>query len=419
MAPGLRCVPLMRAAFLLLALCACEGGSIMVPPSTVTVPAPTVVSGALTEGEALHRTEQALPAGVVSVGRVNDSPVIATADGVLQLQGTSFVALPVGAAGEAMSTGAVHFLAPRSTGLLAVAEGGLFHDWEGHLLRSPLSDSLAMVSVQAIDAFGSGGAEELWLVEAGALSHVANGHRATLTLQDGAASQTVDVAVAAGANKAVVSSGDRLYRLDLAANTAAALAAQVPTISAFAHADDGTVYLATVGGLITVRTDDTVTLTTFAADGAAGQAVSDVAVLDSELFAVSGGRLVTRGATGFTTVANVAAPIARGLTIDSHGAVFAVDGAVLARLSSDRPVSFATDVKPFMNAHCQSCHATGLQYAPIRAFDTLEVSSQYADLIIKRLKADGTAPMPPPNSEVLTPDQYAVVLRWVQGGKQP
>jgi hypothetical protein len=66
-------------------------------------------------------------------------------------------------------------------------------------------------------------------------------------------------------------------------------------------------------------------------------------------------------------------------------------------------------------------HAQGLgaQNSPVINLADYPTAQSYATTIVKRLKAEGIAPMPPANTEVLSAADYAVVLKWVAGGMQP
>jgi mono/diheme cytochrome c family protein len=101
--------------------------------------------------------------------------------------------------------------------------------------------------------------------------------------------------------------------------------------------------------------------------------------------------------------------------------VWFVDGTQVARLTTSvdpPPPSFATDVKPFFTAHCRSCHATGANYAPQIDLETYATARSWAQASLRRI-TDTLAPMPPASAEILTPAQYDVVVRWVEGGLLP
>jgi hypothetical protein len=408
----------MRGLLLIAVLsAACSGAIVPVPPAGA--PEPTVREGApLDVGASPERVAVPAMATARALGRLGDAVVVASDEGLSRLEGSSFVPLAVGAPGEAMSTGPVRFLAARGSGVLALAQAGLFHDSEGRLLRAPLSDSVSTAGLTAAQPFGAGAQEELWLLGAGRLTHVANGEATAVSLEENGAALPLDAVAPAGAGAAVLVSGSRLFRFTAATLALEALASQVPAVTAVASASDGTVSLATAQGLVTVPPTGAVTRDTLAAKGAAALSVDDVEVLGGELFAVAGGKVLQRTATGFTTRAPATQVRAHGLTRDAAGDLFLLEGSAVTRLKTAHRTSFEADVKPFMVAHCQGCHAQSPN--PVRAFDTLAVASLYAADIVLRLQGLQSRPvMPPASAEVLAAADYAVVLAWVREGMEP
>jgi hypothetical protein len=106
-------------------------------------------------------------------------------------------------------------------------------------------------------------------------------------------------------------------------------------------------------------------------------------------------------------------------SVDANGDVWVASADGLFHHRTGKPVSFATDVKPFFQAHCQTCHDPGKTSAPDRDFSDYDIVLPLADEIVTRLRASDATTMPPPNEEVLTAADYAVVTRWVAQGALP
>lgn len=406
------------ACLLLLAAAACDGTIDMkVPP--VEPEAPTRIEGALSAGAPAARAELGMTEPGQQLGLLGGALAVAGTETLYRFdrETSTFSAVPVGDVGESMATGPVRHLARRGAGLFVVAEGGIFHDASGRLLRSPLSQSVAAADIRALDDFGEGADEELWLVTATGAERVRGGVMTHVGLDHGGP-VAPDLAVAVGKNEGLVLAGSNLYSVDLVAKTAAWEAKDLPPVSAVARGDDGTVFLATARGLYARAKSGAVSLYTFAAAGAEAVAVADVTTAFGETLVVAGGAVATLGGSTFGTLSSAKA---RGLTRDSNGDTFALDGTALVRLATGRVVSFDADVKPFMVAHCTGCHTTGANYSPRFDLTDFTVVSEGTFLakIIQRLTANGKPPMPPSDVEVLTSSDYAVVLRWVAGGKQP
>ena len=107
------------------------------------------------------------------------------------------------------------------------------------------------------------------------------------------------------------------------------------------------------------------------------------------------------------------------ITVDALGDAWAIDDGDLYRYRTGEPVSFASDVKPFFQNHCTSCHDAALDGAPLLDLADYSVAEERALTILSRLRAVGVSPMPPANAEILTAQDYSVVTRWVASGKNP
>ena len=417
--PTMRSIPL-----LLLTLCAaCVPAPIVVPPE-VKDPVVTSIEGGLEAGTSATRTPVTMSATPIALSFSAGELTVMTADTLFQRSASSgtWAAVPVGAPGEVMETGPVRFVGRRgANGLWVVAGGGLFHVLDGRLLKSPVSTDLSGLTVTAVDGYAEGAAEELWLTTSTGIQHVKSSMMRAVEIEFpklgplGIAS----LAVGAGPDQAVVVAKNQAFLVDLGANKATWIARDIGTVNAWSRTDDGSVMLATTTGLYERLKSGEVKRRTLAAAGSAVVAADDVVSALGGVLIAAGGKVARLEGASFKTFGDLAGPRARGLQVDAAGDTFALDAAVLIKLATGQPVSFATDVKPFMAAHCNSCHLTGAQSSPIINFNDYAVTKTYAPLVIKRLKAEGVAPMPPANSEVLSAADYAVVLKWVAGGMQP
>jgi cytochrome c5 len=309
-------------------------------------------------------------------------------------------------------TGAVKLLARRREGGLFVwSDAGLFHDDRGRLLLSPLSAGLSGADLRTLDAFGAGASEELWLVNGGALEHVGGG---TLTRVDIAGIDDVDLAVGVEAGQALAAAQGSLYLVDITRPEALRVTSGLGAVNAFARDDDGTVYLATDVGLL-VRSDAG-DFSLHLLDGDAGSGVDAVAAGFGTALLASNGQTLLFSPDAWIVSADTTS---RTLAVDANGDGWLADGEKLIQLKTGAPVSFALDVRPFFAAHCNSCHSSGASAAPIIHWNDYETARQYGPAALRRLEANGTPPMPPSNVEVLTPQDFAVVARWVHGGMPP
>jgi hypothetical protein len=315
------------------------------------------------------------------------------------------------------STGAVRSLARRSPdGVLVVAESGLFHSASGYLLSSPFGQSVDASAIEAISAFGADTDEELWVVTTGAAFWASGGELTEFSLEGAPAA--ISIALGAAPAQAVVAAGDRAYLADLRAGGAVELASDLGTVAGGAAEEDGTVHLATSAGLLSRKRSGELTLRTFAEPGAPPVPVVAVAAAFGSVFALTSEGLVSIDAAGARRIGD-AAPPAASLAIDAGGDTWSLEGGGLYRYETGTPVSFGADVAPFFAEHCQSCHDAGATTAPDHDFTDYETAKEWSDSIARRLLATDATTMPPPNEEVLTASEYAVVLRWVNGGMLP
>ncbi len=405
------------------AVVAC-GPPSMVVPAGMNEPVVATIEGALEEGDDIAATPVAMSSTPVMLSFAAGELSIATTTSVLQRSATSgtWAAIPVGAPGEEMSTGPVRFVWRRGTSSLwVIAESGLFHLREGRLLKSGLSKDLSNIRVQSIDSYGEGAEEELWLTTAEGVRHVKASLMRSVEIEFPklGALGIPSLAIGAGPGQAVLVAKEQVFFVDLAANKVSWIAKDIGALKAWTRTDDGAVMLATTTGLYHRARSNEVTRRTLAPARGADLVIDDVVSALGTVLISAGGKVARLEGSSFKAFGAIASPSARGLQVDAAGDTFALDGTALVKFATGRPFSFATDVKPFLTAHCNTCHVGGTQGAPVIDFGAYAVTKSLAATITKRLKAEGIAPMPPANTEVLSAADYAVVLKWVAGGMQP
>ena len=405
-----------------LAACGKHGGGTQGPQVTVVTGAPQALATSPTRDAAT---------GVASptvVSTLQGAVVAGTSSGVFigSKSGDALTAMAVVATGsDPLTTGAVTDLARRSSGgALVHAQSGLFQDQDGYLLFSPLSASLMSLSPTTMDALGKEPAEELWFSASPGALYVGGG--AVQTYDVTGASGAPDAVVPAGAGQAVIAWDGSAYLLDLNSNTLTDVGDGVGKVNGFDHGDDGTVYLATSGGLYARTRAGVSSLYTLAGPGQPAANVLAVGSAFGSVYLATATQLLSLDGT----VAHVQGPLTQGqagrsVTVDSNGDAWVIDQGQLAHFRTGKPVSYAADVKPFFDKHCTVCHwtsasGTTANGAPPTNFDDYATAVSIAPLAINRMEANGYLPMPPPTAnDPLTPTDYAVVIRWVGGGNQP
>jgi hypothetical protein len=219
---------------------------------------------------------------------------------------------------------------------------------------------------------------------------------------------------------ALYASGGSVWLVDLPAGAYQLVASGLGAASSFDRAEDGTVLLATEGGLLERSKEGVFSLRTFVAAGEPALAVHGVASAYGATVAVVDGALVAIDATGARRLGEAATVAPRGVALDASGDTWTADGASLRRFATGVPVSFAADVAPFFAAHCDKCHAADAEEAvPDVDFADYALVVSIAEEIVERLQRAGPGVMPPASSEVLGADEYAVVLRWADGARAP
>lgn len=405
---------LLRTSLLFFAACA-PGQIVMPPPAPVEPPSLTRVS--LTPQDTTRPTSSTVMSSVTAVGLslVSGQVAVVNADSVSVRNGTMLNPVPVGASGTD-SLGTVRLVGRRGAGSLWLSSSGVFSERMGRLLRSPVSDSLPLADVKAIDVVGEGATETWWLRTDAAVLRVSEGDVDSIALDDPKGAGLITSVVGRDAQVALVVKGERLYLVDVAAPKVTVLAKGIGAVTAGAKLGDGSVVFATAEGLVKVTTANDVVLLGFGD----ASAVNDVSVDGDAAFIQSNGKLFSMLVDDVRVLGDVAAPMVSGVVRDSAGAVFTLDGAQLKRLATtpeEQPVRFA-DVKPFFTSRCTSCHSSGANYAPIIDFTNFQKAKLAAQQSLDRVKNPDN-PMPPAASGLLRPSQYQVLERWVAQGLLP
>ncbi len=397
---------------------------IVVPPAPA--PVPTRIDGAATAGQALEATTVEGADSPVELSLLGGELFVAESTRALRVPGRGVTAtlIPVGAPGEPASMGALSAVARRGGGVWLLSSEGLFHDRDGRLLKSPVSDDLRTLGVKRVNAFGQGAQEALWAVTAGDVRYLVGGEMFSVSLHLEGAPSTASFAVGVGPGQALVVLGETAVFVDVSAAKAHQAIEYLGQVHAVERDDDGSVVFATSNGLFTWHTDGRVTWHTLVASGDAPRAVNALSVGGGPLAAVSGCDVLERSGGEFKSVATLVASRSFGLRRDATGTLFAVDGARLVRLAlheGSGGISFATDVKPIVEAGCGSCHDTAREGAPLFNFGNFETVKSLAArslVLMKGLDPQGKV-MPPFPNPSLADAQIQVFEQWIAGGYQP
>jgi hypothetical protein len=406
---------LLSTAFLLL-VTGCTGAIEPLRPAPIEVPAITIVSGAPTESTRPQRTTEGAFTAPTALWLQEGAPTVLDGQRVSRRDGPGFKPLTIGTPEDARTPGAIRAATPRHGGVFLAGTEGFFHDAPGRLLRSPLSDAFAMESVRFVDF--TGGA--LWVTTANEAVRVLNGRREAVRIADPEETGALQAVVGRTATTALVVQGASLYSVDLSTRAVTTLARTVPTVTALSHRGE-VVLLGTTEGLVEVSADDVVKRRTLAAAGGTAAAIVDVEAVGGTSLVSTSRQVLHVTEASAVILADVTQPWPDSLAKDPSGDVWFLDGTSVVRLSTSvapPAPSFATDVKPFMAAHCRSCHSSGANYAPVLDLENYGVAKTWAQASLRRI-TDPLSPMPPASAEILTPAQYDIVVRWVDGGLLP
>lgn len=401
---------LVSIAALGIVACAAE---VKVPTVPTKVVVPDVTTLAITPRETTrpNRTVHGNWSAPSAIWSQNGAATVLDGTNVQQRNSDDFVPLLVGTDSEPNTLGQLKALTRRNGGVFIASTGGFFHDAPGRLLRAPLSNDFSMAQVRFVDAT----ANALFVTTDTDAYRVFNNRRDAVRVNDPDEAGALQAVAGRSDTEALLIRGASLYLVDLEARSVKVLARGLGTVTAMDHLADGSVLFGTSAGLVTVANDDSVTLQTFGAD------VIDVEVTADATLVMTATKLLQLTATGALILADVTEAWPDAMTKDAAKDVWFIDGANVVRLSTSvtaPPPSFAADVKPFMAAHCASCHKTGAGYAPIFDLENYGTAKSHSTLVLDRLQ-DTAAPMPPTSTEVLTASQYEVVVRWVEGGMLP
>jgi len=416
---------LTTAGLCVVALAACGkhgGGGTQGPQVTVVTGAPQALTTPPTRDAAVGVTSP------TAVSTLQGAVVAGTSSGVFigSKSGDALTAMAVVATGsDPLTTGAVTNLARRSSGgALIQAQNGLFQDQDGYLLFSPMSASLMSMSPTTMDALGNEPSEELWFSASAGALYVGGG--AVQTYDVNGATGAPDAVVPAGAGQAVIAWDGSAYLLDLNVNALTDVGDDLSKVNGFDHGDDGTVYLATSAGLYARTRAGAASLYTFADPGQPAANVLAVGSAFGSVYVATATQLLSLdGSTAHVQATLAQGQAGRSIAVDTNGDAWVIDQGQLAHFLTGKPVSYATDVKPFFDQHCTVCHwtsssGTTANGAPATDFDDFATAVSIAPLAINRMEANGYLPMPPPTAnDPLTPTDYAVVIRWAGGGYQP
>jgi hypothetical protein len=410
-----------RSPFLALLLAACSADAEPSPESPKGTAAPVVVK--VVEGEPGAGTN-AVPTAQVSItgaapvlGVAGGHVVVATDRGVYRASLTGddkLQEMPLALSeGEVATVGKPVSVTPRGTeGFVLLTESSqLFHAQDQRIARSPLSTALEGKQVSIVDALGEGPSETLWLTTAqGVLVH----RKGTLQPVSLPGADKAVAALGIDAEHGLLVGTQGLWEVDLGTGaTASRGSAGVSGVRGAYRDDTGTLFLATDAGLLVRSATGELSRYTLAPAAAAPRAVRAVTAGVEGAYALVDDDLVGLAA-GKTTVFARGVREALALALDANGDLWTATPSTLTRHRAGKPASFAVDVKPFMQAHCMSCHAG--KGAPTRAFDQYDVAKTFAKEIALRLRAAGRPVMPPTSTEQLEPADYRAVLRWTQTG---
>ncbi len=396
-----------------------EGAGLLELKGSAPAPEPlTVVAQSPIEGVPADATIVELPARPGRLSLLNGRILVGTETGVFtESQASPGVlrAMPVmiEAAGPD-STGSIQLLTRRSTGVLVVGANGIFHDQGRMLMPSPLNDAFA-TRPRALHAVGEGAAEELWIIT-GELLHLKEGQLWYVRIPGLIDTPSAVVGIEPG--RALVAAGGKLFEVNVDARTAAEVIADVGEVHDVDRSDDGAVWLASDSGLIVRTPEGRVIRHTFVEEGTTPVATFSVSAAQGAPVVTTAQGVVRLEPTGPVRVADLSGETTRSAVVDAQGDLWTLDGGGLRRWATGAAVSYEADVKPFLVQHCADCHSAGGNAPPIN-FENYDVVVSKAGVILARLQAEGAGIMPPASEGLLSPADYAVVVRWIAGGKQP
>jgi ligand-binding sensor domain-containing protein len=301
--------------------------------------------------------------------------------------------------------GAVSAMAASTSGVVLSADAGLFHTQSWALLRSPLSDALADLTildlaVGADDALWVVASDGLYLADADGLSSITFAGLETPRY------------VAAHGERALVSSPAAVHVVD-----SASWNVQTVEITGAIHdvaswepgflvaADDG--LYEEMAGFWSRRT---------LSDGEAAQVVAIATEETRAVVATSVGliSITATGSQGLSEAMDLSD--VEHLALDQHGNAWTTIGDLATFWQVGTPPSFEAEVKTYFAGKCNWCHGTGSEGAPKRDFTDYSVVVSMLEPIMERIALDL---MPPIDKGLTTEEEDLLLARWIDGGLAP
>ena len=314
---------------------------------------------------------------------------------------------------EPSTVSGVEVVGERQNGdLLISTPEGIFHGFEGSFFLSPLSALVEPGTVRAINSAGLDDDEHVWVTLDDAVEVHAKGSRWRLRIKG-----LPPPGFAAGivANQGYLSVGDDLWMVQADPPRAVERLTGVGPVR-HARWSDGTLVMAARNGLLEAKPNGALEVTTFLDGKGATLPVRAVDHGPGGVHVLAGEHLLRRDGTGFLHIAQVPGA-GDHMAVDAWGQIWVDTEGGLVRVRSGEQVGFA-QVEPFLVQHCIRCHDAGFEGAPVIDFLDYEVSKEWADRILARV-SDPQSPMPPRRVQVLAPEDWALVKRWVEGGALP
>lgn len=370
---------------------------------------------AAAQGSALMQEELTAAGTVSAVGMSKDGNLVLVAgDRVYELTAGELVQHNLYAEGsDPTSLGAVKAIVPRSSGgAWLAAANGLFVLDGAYVTHSPVM--VGMGPLAGVTEVTAGNLNGLWLAATNGIYRRQTQETKRYRIE-GWGEAANDIAADPDGSAAFAVLDDQLLLLTPGASGPAG--AEPPEDIGMVHALAGakdTLFAATTKGLYRWQRMATPQWTRFTLGDAAALDVKVDPVTGSAWVVTADGLLRLDG-DSLTKFARPAGT--EKLAVDRLGDVWTAKGSTLVRLKagvSGTATSFATDLKPWLTMHCNSCHA---DFGDVVAF------KPKAESALQRVR---TGDMPRCNGGVpcsadqhLKPEAYAVLEAWIRGGKQP
>jgi ligand-binding sensor domain-containing protein len=400
----------MRCAVIAVVLAAAACGSAPSPDERLRV-----ISTAPVSGDALSSEDLSVDGPVAALGVSAEGNLVAVAaDRVLELTAGVLEQRHLYAEGTDPTTlGTVTAVTPRAAGGAWLAtSNGLFTVDSRYVTHSPVV--AGMGALAGAGEAPTGTLKGLWLAASNGVYRRQSAQTDRYHV-DGYSEEARAVAIDGEGIAALAVLGSQLLLLTPGeGGVAAALPPEeVGTVSAVA-AGKRVLFAATERGLYRWAQATTPQWTRFTLGEQAAREVrvdpvtgSAWAATDSSLIRIDGDT-----ATAFSRP-----PGTRALAVDRLGDVWAATASSLVRLKAgagSTAATFATDLKPWIQANCAMCHSDFVD--PV-------VFTPKAETALQRVQIGDmprcTGGVPCPTEQRLEPAQYAVLEGWIRGGKQP